>query len=222
MAIADAARLYCDAADGLDQVASAAARGHLGGGWSTVQDAALRTVTTPIDSALAHLETLLAGLGPPATEVGGVPVLVFGNLLPEPRAFDLIADCGATVVGDDLCTGSRQLLRLQIRVGTAILPQIAHQMIAAPPCARAVRAHDPGSLGATVAQHAQALGARGAIAHVLKFCDPYLSRMPAIHDALRAAGIPLLVLEGDCTLRSLGQQRTRIEAFVEMIAGGGG
>ena len=31
------------------------------------------------------------------------------------------------------------------------------------------------------------------------------------------AGLPLLVLEGDCTSRSLGQQTTRIEAFVEML-----
>jgi benzoyl-CoA reductase/2-hydroxyglutaryl-CoA dehydratase subunit BcrC/BadD/HgdB len=38
-----------------------------------------------------------------------------------------------------------------------------------------------------------------------------------VREALREAGLPLLVLEGDCSLRSLGQQRTRIEAFVEML-----
>jgi benzoyl-CoA reductase/2-hydroxyglutaryl-CoA dehydratase subunit BcrC/BadD/HgdB len=67
---------------------------------------------------------------------------------------------------------------------------------------------------------AKASGARGVIAHVVKFCDPYLVRMPAFREALREAGLPILVLEGDCTLRSLGQHRTRIEAFVEMLGGG--
>ncbi|MCP4693702.1 MAG: 2-hydroxyacyl-CoA dehydratase [Desulfobacterales bacterium] len=38
-----------------------------------------------------------------------------------------------------------------------------------------------------------------------------------VRDALRHAGIPLLLIEGDCTLRSMGQQRTRIEAFIEML-----
>jgi len=32
--------------------------------------------------------------------------------------------------------------------------------------------------------------------------------------------MPLLFLEGDCTLRSIGQQNTRIEAFVEMLDAG--
>ena len=31
------------------------------------------------------------------------------------------------------------------------------------------------------------------------------------------SGLPVLLLEGDCTLRSIGQHRTRIEAFVEML-----
>ena len=52
----------------------------------------------------------------------------------------------------------------------------------------------------------------------MKFCDPYLMRMPAVQLRLRQAGLPLLVLEGDCTQRSLGQQRTRVEAFVEVLS----
>jgi benzoyl-CoA reductase/2-hydroxyglutaryl-CoA dehydratase subunit BcrC/BadD/HgdB len=57
------------------------------------------------------------------------------------------------------------------------------------------------------------------IIHLVKFCDPYLARLPAIRQALREADLPVLVLEGDCSLRSFGQHRTRIEAFVEMVEG---
>jgi len=44
-----------------------------------------------------------------------------------------------------------------------------------------------------------------------------MSRLPAIRSALRDAGLPLLLLEGDCAMRSMGQQKTRIEAFAEML-----
>jgi benzoyl-CoA reductase/2-hydroxyglutaryl-CoA dehydratase subunit BcrC/BadD/HgdB len=55
------------------------------------------------------------------------------------------------------------------------------------------------------------------IGHTVKFCDPYLARLAAVRRTLQEAGMPFLVLEGDCTLRAIGQQRTRIEAFVEML-----
>jgi len=74
-----------------------------------------------------------------------------------------------------------------------------------------------GALAKDVARRARESGARGVIAHVVKFCDPYLGRMPAVRDELRSTGFALLVLEGDCTMRSLEQHRTRIEAFVEML-----
>ena len=76
---------------------------------------------------------------------------------------------------------------------------------------------DPGSMTGDVLKRAKESGARGVIGHTVKFCDPYLIRMPDIRDALKDEGIPFLLLEGDCTLRSIGQHRTRIEAFVEML-----
>ncbi|MFC1819948.1 2-hydroxyacyl-CoA dehydratase [Thermodesulfobacteriota bacterium] len=63
----------------------------------------------------------------------------------------------------------------------------------------------------------QKMGAKGVIAHIMKFCDPYLTRIPLVLDALKEKNIPYLILEGDCTLRSFGQHRTRIEAFAEML-----
>ena len=38
---------------------------------------------------------------------GGGAVHLFGNVLPDPALFELIEQCGARVVSDDLCTGSR-------------------------------------------------------------------------------------------------------------------
>jgi benzoyl-CoA reductase/2-hydroxyglutaryl-CoA dehydratase subunit BcrC/BadD/HgdB len=41
--------------------------------------------------------------------------------------------------------------------------------------------------------------------------------MPGVREALKREGLPFLLLEGDCTLRSIGQHKTRIEAFIEMM-----
>jgi len=147
-------------------------------------------------------------------------VLLFGNVLPDPAAYDLLASCGARVVDDDLCTGSKQLLPFELDGSQPPLRQLAQQLLELRPCARAVDPSRPGQLAGRVVAQARACGARGVIAHVMKFCDLYLVRLPAVQGALRAAGLPLLPIEGDCTLRSLGQHRTRIEAFVEMLGGG--
>ena len=146
-----------------------------------------------------------------------VPLLVFGNVLPDPEAAELFEGCGARVVGDDLCSGSRQFTRVGLQGEAPPLEQLAGAMLARPLCARTMRADEPTALADQVLERVRASGARGAVAHIAKFCDPYLLRLPALREAFRREGVPLLVLEGDCTLRSLGQQRTRIEAFVEML-----
>lgn len=171
-----------------------------------------RAVTSPPEAVLEELRG--ASLPAPA---GGVPLHLFGNVLSDPEALELLEECGARIVDDDLCTGSRQLTALEGDPGAEPLPWLARRLLERPPCARTLEPAGPG-LAPRIVERARAAGARGVIAHVLKFCDPYLARLPVVRAALREAGLPLLVLEGDCTLRSLGQQRTRIEAFVEMLS----
>ncbi|MFH1810751.1 MAG: 2-hydroxyacyl-CoA dehydratase family protein [Pseudomonadota bacterium] len=174
-----------------------------------------RASTEDWDHVLPELE---AAAVTPGTAIPGVPVLLFGNVMSDPEAMELLAACGARVVDDDLCTGSRLFSALPPAPGDDgdVLNALARAWLQRPPCARTVTS-PPGRLGQILVERARTAGARGAIAHSLKFCDPYLARMPTVRDAFREAGLPLLVLEGDCTQRTLGQQRTRIEAFVEML-----
>ena len=144
---------------------------------------------------------------------------MFGNVLPDPAAFDLFDTCGAFVVADDLCTGGRQIVPLEFDVEHGGFREMARGLLQRPLCARTFDAANPGWFAEHVLEGVRACGARGVVAHVMKFCDPYLVRLPAVREALRKEGLPLLILEGDCTLRSLGQHRTRIQAFVEMLGG---
>jgi benzoyl-CoA reductase/2-hydroxyglutaryl-CoA dehydratase subunit BcrC/BadD/HgdB len=172
-----------------------------------------RSVTQPLAATLEEL----AHWEPSPDGNDGVPVYLFGNVLADPEMFALLETCGARVVGDDLCTGSRQMVPVGLDDAGPPLPQLARAILGRPLCARTLPDTDPDLLAEQVARGARERGARGVIAHVMKFCDPYLARMPAIRRHLEATGLPLLVLEGDCTTRSLGQHATRIEAFAEML-----
>ncbi|OPX92774.1 MAG: R-phenyllactate dehydratase beta subunit [Syntrophorhabdus sp. PtaU1.Bin002] len=58
----------------------------------------------------------------------------------------------------------------------------------------------------------------GAILFVYKFCDPYGFEVPAIKSFIESAGTPVLYLEDEYSTSTLARLKTRIEAFLEMIA----
>jgi benzoyl-CoA reductase/2-hydroxyglutaryl-CoA dehydratase subunit BcrC/BadD/HgdB len=175
-----------------------------------------RASTQTLEDSLAMLAD--APEMPDDDAAPGVPVYLFGNVLPDPQAFALFAACGAAVVGEDVCTGSRmfQSLTDDDPSATALL-RLARSLLGRPACARTFTPSRPGRIAEDILDAAQACEARGVIGHTLKFCDPYLARLPMIRETLKSARMPLLLLEGDCSLRTIGQQRTRIEAFIEML-----
>jgi benzoyl-CoA reductase/2-hydroxyglutaryl-CoA dehydratase subunit BcrC/BadD/HgdB len=217
--ISRSAARYRELAGVLDRLGARAAAATLPGGWRAFQELLNRSVTIPLDETLADARRLEAEPDAAPDPSSRVPLYLFGNVLPDPEAFDLFDSCGALVAADDLCTGSRQIVPLEFDGGGDGLQQIARGLLQRPVCARTLETGHPGKFAEHVVQGAKDCGARGVIAHVMKFCDPYLVRLPTVREALQKAGLPLLVLEGDCTLRSLGQHRTRIQAFVEMLGG---
>ncbi len=186
------------------------------GGSAVLQNAYNLASTESPALAAAHIEKILSS-PPKNNRREGIPVYLFGNILAEPGAFELFESCGARIIGEDLCTGSRLFTPLSLDDGGEPLTALARSILNRQPCARTFSHADPGMLAGHVVSDALACGAKGVIAHTVKFCDPYLARLPYIREALRGAGLPFLHLEGDCTLRSMGQQRTRIEAFIEML-----
>ena len=64
---------------------------------------------------------------------------------------------------------------------------------------------------------AKVTGADGAVACMMKFCDPEEYDFPLIAKALDAIGVPTLFLEVDQQPGSLEQVRTRLQTFAEML-----
>ncbi|MFH1982606.1 MAG: 2-hydroxyacyl-CoA dehydratase family protein [Pseudomonadota bacterium] len=201
----------------LSECSSRLRAGRLAGGSARMQALYNMASTQPSVAAIAEIAAVLADGQPPVDETDGVPVFLFGNVMPDPEAFIMFESSGARIVGDDFCTGSRMFSPVAVGGGESVFMDLAVSIQQKPPCARTFSPQAPGRLAADVVTAARACGAAGVIGHTLKFCDPYLARLPMVREALKKEGLPVLLLEGDCTLRSIGQQRTRIEAFIEML-----
>lgn len=58
----------------------------------------------------------------------------------------------------------------------------------------------------------------GAILFIYKYCDPYGFEVPAMKSYIESMGTPVLYLEDEYSISTLARLKTRIEAFLEMIA----
>jgi len=176
-----------------------------------------QAVTLPFGMSREFCAESEGKLHPASINDRGVPIFAFGNVLPDPDGFGLFEACGARVVDADFCTGCREFAPVEMKGPGDMLTQFARGIMSRPRCARMLDSEKPGGIAEEVLERAISCGARGVIACAAKFCDPYISRIPGVREVLRKAGMPLLQIEGDCSMRSLGQQRTRIEAFTEML-----
>jgi len=216
-AIRESVQRYAKLARLLAQIHERLRDGTLDGGPNRMQILYNQASTEPVETSISRMQALLALPVKARQADQGVPVFLFGNVLPDPEVFTLFEDCGAFIVDDDFCTGARLFAKSPKQMADDPWRFLAEELLLHPPCARTFDPARPGQIAQEVLQRAQACSAQGVIGYTLKFCDPYLARMPLVRAALREANLPVLVLEGDCTLRSIGQQRTRIEAFIEML-----
>jgi benzoyl-CoA reductase/2-hydroxyglutaryl-CoA dehydratase subunit BcrC/BadD/HgdB len=216
-AVQESARRYEALAVLLRQVYTRLQEGTLTGGRARMQKLYNQASTEPVSASIEKLQAMLALPQAVQSSDPGIPVFLFGNVLADPEVFALFEGCGAFIAGDDFCTGSRLFDAARSTTNGDPWQALAQARLSHPPCARTFDRSRPGQIAQDVLQKAQACRAQGVIGYSLKFCDPYLARLPLIRSTLRAAGLPVLLLEGDCTLRSIGQQRTRIEAFIEML-----
>ena len=182
---------------------------------SRLQQIINTAATDSSDKALAIAQKEIEPEEPAKT--GRLPVFVFGNLLFDPKVYDLFEEWNVHVTASDFCTTSRFITPVDTRTDNNIFRSLADSYFKQTPCARTMDTTKPGSIAQRIVERAKESNAKGVIGFTLKFCDPYLARIPMIRQALQKESIPFLLLEGDCTMGSMGQQQTRIEAFTEML-----
>lgn len=148
-----------------------------------------------------------------------VPVYLSGHLChaPKPELLDLIEDCGAIVVDDDLYTGYRYVASDVDETGdpvNALARWYIDRNDVVPCPTRLDPATDwDGFLLGSVRR----AGAAGLIVLMVKFCEPHYFYYPRIKKTFEEVGVPHLLLETEHDMNALGNLRTRVEAFLEMI-----
>ncbi|MBF0225266.1 MAG: 2-hydroxyacyl-CoA dehydratase [Desulfobacterales bacterium] len=210
--------IYNDLYSLFSDVTSKIRKARLKDGNLKIQELYNKASTEPPENIIPILKNLQASINSALdNDSNSVPIFLFGNVLYELDAFKLFNDCGAFICDDDLCTGSRLFYPINITEEEDLFLSLSKSIFSRSFCARTFDPKYPLKFAEDILNKAKACNAKGVIAHVLKFCDPYLIRLPIVREILKENSLPLLVLEGDCTLRSIGQQKTRIEAFIEML-----
>jgi benzoyl-CoA reductase/2-hydroxyglutaryl-CoA dehydratase subunit BcrC/BadD/HgdB len=146
---------------------------------------------------------------------GGKPrVLLCGCAVDGPSLLEMIEGSGAAVIGDDVCSLMRHY---EGEVDTSMEPlrAIARRYLHRTACSRMAGAS---ARVERLLERAREMEIDGVVVHTLKFCDPVLSDLPRLREALQREGIPMLQIERDYSAAPSGQLKTRLEAFVELLA----
>jgi benzoyl-CoA reductase subunit C len=149
-----------------------------------------------------------------SAEKDGKRIFLSGGVCNLPDIYGPIEAAGGAVVGDDLCTGSRQLTG-PIDVQGDPMEAISRRYLERAVCP----AKHAGirTRGEELVRLARETKAQGVIFLYLKFCDPHAFDYPYLKETLAAEGIPTLLVELEEQTASDGQFQTRCEAFMEML-----
>jgi len=141
-------------------------------------------------------------------------LLLVGSALADPVLFDVIAQVGARVAGDLLDLGERYFAVDAAEDGDP-LEAIADRLLALVPTP--TKHHPQHTRTAHLLSLVRERNADGAIFARQKFCEPHGFDYVQLAHALDQVGVPHLLVELEQASQA-GQLRTRVEAFVEMLA----
>lgn len=163
------------------------------------------------------LRSLLNAVHSPKQNAGPkVRLFISGSVCNYAQVFDLFDNSGASLVGDDLCTGWRYFSEDAPEEGNPLESLTARLGRRVPcPCK-----HNPElDRGDDLLQRIEETRAQGVIFLLLKFCDPHAFDYPYLKERLAQKKIPSLLLEIEPGSMPLGALDTRLKAFIETLGG---
>jgi len=180
----------------------------------------------PIEESNALLDEVLGEVGqrkqsPLKT---GPRILLDGACVDNYELAKLVEQSGGNVVVDTLCNGTRDYFP---RTDTDEEPikALADRYLEKINCPKTYRNNETGTFEGDVAArfgdigaHAKTHNVDGAILYVYKYCDPFGFEVPARKAYYESINVPVLHLEDVYSAGTIGQLKTRIQAFLEMIA----
>jgi benzoyl-CoA reductase/2-hydroxyglutaryl-CoA dehydratase subunit BcrC/BadD/HgdB len=147
----------------------------------------------------------------PRILVSGCPQAVPNWKLPM-----IVETTGAVIVGEESCVGERGTRNLTDDAGETVdemLDAIVDRYFQVD-CAIFTPNRDRLN---HIQEMVAAYKADGVIHYGLQFCQPYLIEAISVEKALEERNIPCLRIETDYSMEDVGQLKTRVEAFVELL-----
>jgi bzd-type benzoyl-CoA reductase N subunit len=150
----------------------------------------------------------------PKSQNDSVRIVLYGNACDHPDIMNVFEGLDASVIDDDLCTGSRYFLGITPSEGEP-LTRIAKRYLARIPCPS--KHSDSFDRRRYLVDMVKRGKADGVVMLILKFCDPHDFDYPDVAKKLTEENIPHLRIETEMQPSSIEQVKTRMQAFVEML-----
>lgn len=151
------------------------------------------------------------------TTINNFNVALIGNFINEDKLWDIFSDLNLKIAFQDLCLSTRYFEDLvEIKPNQDLLEAISYRYMNKPSCFRNA---DLGTKLNKIEKLVRANNIHGIIFITLKFCDNTLYFFPLLKKSLlEKLKIPSLYLEIEYQNFSIGQIKTRIQAFLEMLS----
>jgi len=156
-------------------------------------------------------------------------LLIWGSMIDNTALIDMIENIGANVVIDDIGMGSRAYFP-PVELTDDPLDGLAERYLVALKSPRTFRETvlsetnrkdymtDLENRFGYLKDYAKEWNVNGVILEVLRYCDSHGYEVPGLRDYLESIGLPSIYLEHDYSQSALAQLRTRVQAFLEVIA----
>jgi bcr-type benzoyl-CoA reductase subunit C len=187
---------------------------------SQMQTLVKSSMVMDIEEHTALLRDILDALEPEAFAPDSlVRIHLSGHFCapPRPELLDVIEECGALVVNDDLYHGFRYIstdVPEDVDPFDALALWYLDRNISAPCGTRVQRNVDWDSY---LISSLEDSGSDGVITLMAKFCEPLMLYYPELKKALDGHDIPVLLIETEHEGVAEESVRTRVETFVERI-----
>lgn len=159
----------------------------------------------------ALLDTLKAQ---PKETFTGTRLIVTGIMLDCEAVLELLEELKIAVVDDLLCHESMQF-RTPTRESGSADSRLAYRLLDLQAASVLYEPHKP--RGKLLAEMAKQKKADAVLFTLMKFCDPEAFDQPLVKKDLQAAGVTMISIEHDQHVDSVGQLRTRLQGFLEML-----
>ena len=143
-------------------------------------------------------------------------LMLVGSEVDDISIIKTIEESGASIVMDDTCVGSRNFWQ-DVATDMPTLKALAKHYLGDVYCPRTYKGGSAEDRFRYLVDYASDFSCQGVILDIIQYCDTYELDVPSIRDYLEKNGLKVLVIDDAYSARYVGQLKTRVEAFIELI-----